>query len=148
MIVVSNSSPLIALSRIDQLQILKGLFGRVYIPDTVYQETVTNCGIISQRSRISQATNEFIEVVQPKVRYAFSRNLGAGEQGVLNLSMEKQAQLVLIDDKRDRHEAQELGLIPAFTTDILKKAECQHLITSYQQVVKELQEVGIYLPGW
>ncbi len=62
MIVVSNASPLIALSRIDQLRILKALFAHVYIPDTVYQETVTNCDIVLQTSRISQATNEFIEV--------------------------------------------------------------------------------------
>lgn len=96
MIVVSNASLLIALSRIDLLHILKDLFAYMYIPDTVYQETVTNCGIIFQKTRISQAIHEFIKVVEPKVRHVFSRNLGAGEQGVLNLALEKQAQLVLM----------------------------------------------------
>ena len=89
MIVISNASPLIALSRIDLLHILKDLFVDMYIPDAVYQETVTNCRIILQKTRISQATDEFIKVVVPKVRHVFSRNLGAGEQGVLNLALEK-----------------------------------------------------------
>ena len=48
MIVVLNSSPMIALSRADLLHLLKDLFSYVYIPDTVYQETVTNCDIIIQ----------------------------------------------------------------------------------------------------
>ena len=33
MIVISNASPLIALSRIDRLHLLKDLFADVYIPD-------------------------------------------------------------------------------------------------------------------
>jgi predicted nucleic acid-binding protein len=146
MIVVSNASPLIALSRIDRLHILKDLFGWMYIPDTVYQETVTNCGIILQTTRISQATDDFIKVIQPQVRHVFSRSLGAGEQGVLNLALERQAQLVLIDDKKARYEALELGLVPVFTTDILKRAEHQRLIVSYRQVVQELKKFDIYLP--
>ena len=146
MIVISNASPLIALSRIDLLHLLKDLFADVYIPDSVYQETVTNCDIILQKTRISQATHEFIKVVVPTVQHVFSRRLGAGEQGVLNLALEKHAQLVLIDDKKARREALELGLVPAFTTDILKRAEHQRLIVSYQQVVQGLQKLGIYLP--
>ena len=39
---------MIALSRADLLHLLKDLFSYVYIPDTVYQETVTNCDIIIQ----------------------------------------------------------------------------------------------------
>ena len=146
MIVVLNSSPLIALSRVDLLQILKDLYSSVYMPDAVYQETVTNCNIILQKTRISHATGNFIKVVKPNVQHSFSRNLGAGEQGVLNLALEKQAQLVLIDDKRARREALDLGLVPAFTTDLLRRAEHQRLIVSYQQVVKNLQKFNIYLP--
>ncbi len=34
MIVISNSSPLLALSQIQRLDILKHLFGHIYIPDS------------------------------------------------------------------------------------------------------------------
>ncbi len=40
MIVVTNASPLIALSQAEVLPILKQLFSSVLMPDTVYQETV------------------------------------------------------------------------------------------------------------
>ncbi|MEW6482862.1 MAG: hypothetical protein AB1397_07730 [bacterium] len=38
--VVSNASPLIALSMIDQFGILKELFGKIYIPEAVFQDIV------------------------------------------------------------------------------------------------------------
>lgn len=47
MIIISNSSPLIALSRIEQLSILKYIFGKIYIPNEVYQETVIESTVSS-----------------------------------------------------------------------------------------------------
>ena len=38
MIVVSNSSPIMNLAVVGQLQILKQLYGKVCIPETVWQE--------------------------------------------------------------------------------------------------------------
>ncbi|WP_200345791.1 hypothetical protein [Halochromatium glycolicum] len=40
MIVITNASPLIALGQTQRLTILRSLFGRVLMPDTVYQETM------------------------------------------------------------------------------------------------------------
>ena len=44
MIVVSNAGPLIALARVDQLALLPGLYGTVFIPRAVEQE-VTGMGL-------------------------------------------------------------------------------------------------------
>lgn len=60
MIVVSNSSPLIALSSINRLDILAHLFTTIHIPDSVYQETVLENPILEQQQRITQATQRFI----------------------------------------------------------------------------------------
>lgn len=43
MIVVSDASPIIALSLIGQLDILKALYGKVEVPQAVYRE-VTQLG--------------------------------------------------------------------------------------------------------
>lgn len=110
MIVLSNSSPLIALSSIDRLDILANLFTTVYIPDAVYQETVTDNPILPQRTRIDHATHSFIQVRQPKIHRVFTRNLGDGEQGVLNLAMGMQPDFILLDDKKARHEAKDCGV--------------------------------------
>lgn len=41
MIVVSNSGPLIALGKLNLLILLKKLYGKIYIPQSVYHEVVT-----------------------------------------------------------------------------------------------------------
>ena len=95
MIVISNSSPLIALSRIQNLHILKELFGLIFIPDSVYQETVIEANITIQKENILKALDDFIEIVSPSTHHLFTRNLGKGEIGVLNLALEKNCQISL-----------------------------------------------------
>lgn len=146
MIVISNSSPLLALSQIQRLDILKTLFGHIYIPDSVFKETVLECNVPIQKAGISNALNDFIEVVTPTIDHRFSRKLGQGERGVLNLAIEKQPQILLIDDKRARKEAKDLGFMPSFTSDVIKQAEQQNIISSSATLMKELYEFDIYLP--
>ena len=128
MIAISNSSPLIALSRIQNLHILKTLFGRIFIPDSVHQETVIDTNITIQKENILEALDDFIEIVIPSTHHLFKRNLGKGEIGVLNLAIEKKPDILLIDDKKARNEAKSLGFKLFFTTDIIKRAESLKLI--------------------
>jgi len=146
MIVISNSSPLIALSAIDQLTILKEMFNRIMIPDAVYRETVILNRYEPQRTRIQVASETFIKIIKPNVYHLFSRNLGEGEKGVLNLGIEKHPDIILLDDKKARNEAIALGLTPVFTTDIIKRAVKIGLLASYQDVIRELMLQEIYLP--
>ena len=44
MIVVSNSTPLIALPKIDLFHLLKKYFGKIFIPKEVYSEVVIRGG--------------------------------------------------------------------------------------------------------
>ncbi|MDM8528475.1 hypothetical protein QUF58_09730 [Anaerolineales bacterium HSG24] len=146
MIVVSNSSPLIALSSINRLDILAHLFTAIHIPASVYQETVIENPIPEQQQRITQATQTFIQVVSPTIQQQFTRKLGAGEQGALNLAIEVDANFIILDDKKARREAKELGLMPIFTADILKLAEQQQYIASYHALVVQLAQRQIYIP--
>jgi uncharacterized protein len=146
-IVISNSSPLIALSSIDRLDVLACIFEKVYIPDAVYHETVTQNHVPHQKRRIQNAIDAFVEVVSPKTQRDFIRRLGSGEQGVLNLAIELTPDLVLIDDKKARNEAKTLNLPLGFTTDILKWAEQRQIIASYAKTVQQLAQHKIYLPG-
>jgi len=114
--VISNSSPLVALSCLDQLILLQQMFETVIIPDAVFRETVTHNRYEPQRTRIRAATDTFITVLTPKMHHLFSRTLGDGEQGVLNLGLERHPDIVLLDDAKARKEATALGLIPVFTS--------------------------------
>lgn len=144
--VISNSSPLVALSSIDRLTLLQEIFGSITIPDAVYQETVTQNRHKEQRIRIQAATDTFITVMTPKVHHLFSRTLGAGEQGVLNLALERHPNIVLLDDKKARKEASLLGFVSVFTSDVLKWAVRNSLLVSYHDVMQELMAQRIYLP--
>jgi hypothetical protein len=146
MIVIANASPLLALSQAECLGVLKALFGQLYIPDSVYEETVTDCPIALQKQGILMAINDFIQVQEPGLNQPFSRNLGKGERGVLNLAIEKKADLLLMDDKKARNEAKAIGFMCIFTSDILRYAERQRLINSYADVLEKLRGFGIYLP--
>lgn len=146
MMIIANASPLLALSQAECLGIFKALFGQLYIPGSVYQETVTDCPVALQKQGILIAVNDFIQVQEPTVDYPFSRNLGKGERGVLNLAIEKKADLLLIDDKKARNEAKALGFICSFTSDVLRYAEREQVIKSAFDVMEKLRSFGIYLP--
>ncbi len=147
MMVISNSSPMIALSRVDRLHILKQLFGNVIIPRAVYEEVVLESTIPLQKENILKAIGDFVAVLDPQPRHSFSRNLGKGERGVLNSALEMGAEALIMDDKKARNEARALGFAPFFTTDILKPAEKRGYMTSYSQVVQDLHRLGIFLPA-
>ena len=38
MIVVTNSTPIISLAKIDKLHLLRDIFGKIYVPNAVYKE--------------------------------------------------------------------------------------------------------------
>jgi predicted nucleic acid-binding protein len=146
MIVISNSSPLIAVSCLQRVDIFHHLFGHLHIPRAVYQEVVVQCPDIQEQQYLQDAVDTFMTIMSPRVSRIFSRNLGLGERGVLNLAIEMCPNIVIIDDRRARNEAVELGFSPTLTTDILKHAERQKLIPSYHDAMISLFLKGIYLP--
>ena len=146
MIVISNTSPLIALSRIEKLSILKHLFNKIYIPDSVYQETVLQSNVPLQKKNILKAIDDFIIIAKPQTVFPFKRTLDFGERGVINLAIDKVAEFLIIDDKKARNEAKELGFKVLKTSTLLKRAEKLQLISSYFDVKLELEKIKIYLP--
>ena len=65
MLVISNSSPLIALSRINRVNLFRSLFKQIIIPDSVYQETVIQANVDIQRENINNAIEDnIIKVMQ------------------------------------------------------------------------------------
>ena len=145
--IVADTSPLIVLGRLNRLDILKALFGTIIIPDAVYQEAVVESTFPLQRISILRAIDEHtISVVEPIVENEFTRRLGLGEVGVLRLALEVQAQAIIMDDRKARNEAKEIGFTLFYTTDVLKGAAQRGLIESYAEVVGQLAGMKIYLP--
>lgn len=58
--VISSSSPLAALSSLDQLTLLQQMFETMSIPDAVYRETVTRHGDIIKAGGIKYGRNKVL----------------------------------------------------------------------------------------
>jgi len=92
-IVVSNTSPLIALSNIGELDLLRFLFERIIIPRGVAEE-------------FGETLPDWIEVrdVQNRIVVDLMRErLHKGEAEAIALAIELNADLVIIDDKSARN---------------------------------------------
>ncbi len=111
MIVVSDATPLIGLAKIDQLHLLKDLFGTIVIPQAVYDEVVTHAPNRPGAVEVSQATWIQIQSVADKTRVAYLRSdLDKGEAEALVLAGELAADWILLDEPKARLAAQLLGL--------------------------------------
>lgn len=147
--IISNSSPLIVLGRIERLDILESLFGKIYIPNAVFRETVLETTFEVQNTSILHAiAKETLIVIVPTLTHSFTRKLHSGESDVLRLALEKNATGIILDDKKARKEAVQLGMQHAliYTTDILKWAEKRGLIKSYSNVMEHLKTMNLHLP--
>jgi uncharacterized protein len=96
--VVSNSSPLINLARIGQLNLLAHLFGRLLIPDAVWREVVEKGHGNPGADEINQA--EWIERVAVSNRqlvHSLLQELDPGEAESIALAVEINADWLLMD---------------------------------------------------
>ncbi len=90
--VVSNSSPLVNLSRVAQLDLLQQLYGIVLIPEAVYHEVVVQGRGMPGASAVAGA--EWIAVRAVKDHYRsriLSHDLDLGEAECIALAIEEEA---------------------------------------------------------
>jgi uncharacterized protein len=144
MIVISNSTPLIALSKINQFHLLRDYFDEIYIPEEVYDEVVRRgCGLAGAPE---VASYHWINVVQVKNRVAveaLSISLDKGEAEAIVLSKEKGA-LLIIDDGDGRKTARLMGLKITGTIGILLLASQDGKI-DLKRAMDDLRVVGFRL---
>lgn len=123
MIVVADSSPLVALTNIEQLSILPRLFGTVTVPPQVILELASAKRPLSVRA-LAEAPPEWVLVRLPILNPAIE-HLHAGETAAINLATELRADLILIDEQRGRQAATERHLRPIGTVGLLERAALQ-----------------------
>jgi predicted nucleic acid-binding protein len=117
LIVVSDTSPLIAFASLGKLTVLKELFGCVIIPQAVHEE-------LSRKGHFPFEDWIDVEKIQNRGLYRVLRvDLGPGESESLCLGAEKKAGLILLDDKKARKKASLFQLQKTGTVGILVRAK-------------------------
>lgn len=121
--VVSNTSPLIFLSKIDALELLAQCFDDIAIPNAVTTELK---GLVLPDFIIRKTISEF---GSNYVKGALG-NLHLGELEAIVLALETKANFVLLDDLVARNKATRSGLNVMGTVGVLKLANSKGLLTS------------------
>jgi uncharacterized protein len=146
MSVVSNTSPLIALAKVDQLGLLETIFEQVYIPSAVQRELWT--GNSQEIQRLDRAFSSFIHIkqvveLQIEVQLA-TRRLEAGEQEAIALAYQLNLPLI-IDDRLGRQAARSLSLPISGVAGVLILAKQQGAIPSVKNLLQEIRNNGYWL---
>lgn len=144
MIVVSDTTPLIGLASIDRLDILRELFEEVYIPQAVFDETVTS-GREGSKAKQEVANAKWIHIIEVKDRLAVNvllDEMDLGEVETIILASEMNADWVLMDEKKGRRKLTQLNIPKIGTLGILLKAKELKLIKSLKIEIENLQKTG------
>jgi predicted nucleic acid-binding protein len=137
-LVVSNSSPLIALARIQRLDLVPAILQAVLIPPAVAQEIRPSIPALPAWLRVQAPTTS------PSVLTSRGR-LGEGEWEAITLAIEVRAGAILIDDRPARRLAEMAGLSVIGTLGLLLAAKKTRLITRLRPELDKLLETSFFL---
>ncbi len=111
--VVSNTGPLSTLGKLGQLDLLDKLYGEILIPPKVQDEIAVgvrlnypHCHALAEK--VTQGRLRVVEINAPFP--SFQLPIDLGEVAAIGLALQEKADLILIDERDGRDEAERLGL--------------------------------------
>jgi len=146
MIVISDTTAISNLVRIGEIRLLRILYGKILIPKAVYEELL----VLAQRgidilSILNQELFDGIEVEENDLLQELSVELDKGEAEAIILAIEKNADLLLIDELKGRKIATEKSIPIIGTLGILINAKKNNLITSVKDKMDNLRSIGFWI---
>ncbi len=146
--IVADSSPLITLARIAQLDILRQLYRLVLITPEVYGEVAVTGAGLAGAAEIAAA--EWIEVhsLRDAARLAGLQRelgLGIGEVSAILLTIELDADAVLMDDRDGRRAAWRMGIDTVGCVGALEEAFRLKLIPDLRAAYRQLLLSGAFV---
>lgn len=140
---VLNASPIIALAKIERLDLLLSMCHSVLVPKGVADEVLSSPSQDPARQALESGWGApYVEVTRdPEV---IEWGLGAGETEVLSLARQKRATAV-VDDRAARVACKVFGIPVIGTLGIVLQAYVRQLIPSAVEVLKVLKKAGFYL---
>lgn len=145
--VIADAGPLIGLSRIEALGLLRDLFGQVLVTPEVRDEAMPSADYPG-KSLIAQAVEAGWLICPPRTESTWQpRNpaLGAGERSAISLALQTPGCLLIIDDCAGRAEAKTQRLAIIGTAAIVALAKLLGLIPSARPVLQRLQPAGYFI---
>lgn len=143
-VVISDSSTLINLAGIGRLYLLHDMFGRVTIPNAVWDEVVLR-GDLPGASEVREARDSGWISTQKTVNAAVVNLLGLdlhrGQAEAIALAIEQNADLILLYETDARQVAATFGLKKTGVIGILIKAKAEGKIGSLRIELNKLIDI-------
>ena len=134
-LVITDSSVLIGLERVDRLDLLPALFPGVIAPPTVVREF----GWTPEWLRVEAARSQTV------VKVLRVQLLDAGEAEAIALTREHPGAILLLDERRGRRFALQIGLRMLGTAGLLLEAKQAGLTPAVRPLLEELAATGFRL---
>lgn len=131
---VTDSTCLIALDRIHQLEVLPAVFPKVIAPPAVQAEFSRTLAWLEVRSISNQ-----------RLLTSLLTQLQGGEAEAIVLATEVRAEAIVLDDRKARHIARELGLRPIGTVGLILRAKQRGIMPACKPLLDALVAAGFRL---
>lgn len=132
MIIISDTTPIISLIKINRIDLLEKLFGEVLIPDAVFRELTSN-ETFKNEADIVKSSN-FIKTSSIKDKKSLAilqaaSGLDDGESEAIILADELHSDVLIIDERSGRKVAKNLGIAITGTVGVLIQAYYENMIS-------------------
>jgi predicted nucleic acid-binding protein len=144
-LVVVNTTPIIALSLIGELDLLRSLYNQLVVPSAVEAEVLAGGRGGIGSSELREASWLRIASLQDPRRAELLVDLDRGEAEVLALAQELNADLVIMDERLGRLHARRLGLTLTGTMGVLLRAKQLGHVKAVAPLIGRLRQGGIHL---
>ena len=140
-IVISNASPIINLAIIGRLELLKKFWGKIFIPEAVWQEVVIDGGDKEEVAEIKKADWIIVDKVKDQnLTLLLMQNLDKGEAEAIALAIEMNADIILLDETDAREAADIYKIEKTGVLGILLLAKFKNEIPNLKQEIENLKE--------
>jgi hypothetical protein len=147
MIVVADTTPIRHLVAIHRIELIPLLYGELLIAEAVMQELLAESTPPAVKAWMQKGA-DWLLVAAPSKSQALEPDLlepDPGEIDAIRLAEERNADLILIDDRMGREAAMRRGLRVAGTVGILEEADRLGLIPDFERALAGLEESRFYL---
>ncbi len=138
--IIADAGPIIALAKINQLDLLQQLFSEVLLTESVKNEVLTSQSndVLLIKTAID---NGWLRcVTDPKLETVISRSLGLGEKTAIELALQSsEGALLIMDDLLARKKALRYQLNIVGTAMLIYSAENKQLISNADELIDELR---------
>lgn len=133
MLVICDTSPLSALIDIERAELLRDLFKEVVIPIAVRDE------LLARHEKLPDWLDIRDDPLFPSTTLTMAK-LGRGETAAISLALELHADVVLIDERRGRREAERLGLTVTGVLGVALLAKRRGLVSTIAPLIDDLRQ--------